>query len=200
MVALTVTAAVSTTLSARNLHVEATAVSGTDAVGRPIVIAATPASSGSRQSLSRERVEQIRAAAQAQGTYITDPTEWQVPNRTAHPHAVLFFDLSADQTVDLAPLVGLPAPHPPSDGQSMQTCPEFSLVVVVRGGKVRLAEINDMSVAVYRIAAGTEAAAPLDLPASDDEADDRRDDLHTCLFANPSPLLSHGPVSEAPDL
>jgi type II secretory pathway pseudopilin PulG len=47
-----------------------------------------------RPALTDAQIEQLKITAQAQGNYYTSTTGWSVPDGTANPHAVLFFDLS----------------------------------------------------------------------------------------------------------
>lgn len=80
------------------------------------------------------QLDQLRAVAKSQDNYWTTPT-YTTPTPTAHPHAVLFFDLTAGgntgQRVDLN-MSGWSRPFNAPVGSD--ACKDQSLLVVVVGG------------------------------------------------------------------
>lgn len=154
---LAVTAAVLTGLSARNLDVTVTAVGGTDANGTLIAVEPTA------RPLSEERLDRLRAVARSQGTYRTGSTGWTVPEPESHARSVLFFDLPAGETVDLTPLARRPRVDAPTAARP--SCPDGSLVVIVRGGGALLSQHTDPAVVVYVDGKPGESAAKLDTSA-----------------------------------
>lgn len=84
------------------------------------------------------QLDQLRAVAQSQGNYWTSST-YTTPTPAQHPHAVLFFDLTAGgntgQRVDLN-MGGWSRPFDAAPGSV--DCKDQSLLIVVVGGDVRI--------------------------------------------------------------
>jgi hypothetical protein len=107
-----------------------------------------------RPALTNAQIEQLRVNAQAQGTYFTSadlPNSWTNALNMSHPtstHAVLFFDLSSGQTVNLDPLgssiwarARLSATDP--------LCIDASLLIVVMGGNAKLNSNSQLAASLY---------------------------------------------------
>ncbi len=107
-----------------------------------------------RPALTNAQIEQLRVNAQAQGTYFTSsdmPNSWTNALNMSNPtsaHAVLFFDLSSGQTVDLSPLgssiwarARLSATDP--------LCIDASLLIVVMGGNAKLNSNAQLAASLY---------------------------------------------------
>jgi hypothetical protein len=99
-----------------------------------------------RPALTDSELENLRTQAQAAGTYYSSPTGWTVPT---DPHTVLFFDLSANQTVDLKPLDGSLWSRPRLTSALDPLCIDASLLVVVTGGNARLNGTTQLAAYVY---------------------------------------------------
>lgn len=102
-----------------------------------------------RPALSDSEIEQLKTTAQAQGTYFTSPTGWTVPNGATNPHTVLFFDLNANQTVDLKPLDGSLWSRTRITNALSPLCIDASLLIVVTGGNARLNGNTELAASLY---------------------------------------------------
>jgi hypothetical protein len=99
-----------------------------------------------RPALTDSELEQLKTLAQAQGTYYTSPSGWSVPT---NPHTVLFFDLSANQTVDLKPLDGSLWSRGRLTNALDPLCIDASLLIVVTGGNARLNGNTQLAASIY---------------------------------------------------
>lgn len=99
-----------------------------------------------RPALTDSEIEQLRAIAQAQGSYYTSPTGWTVPTE---PHTVLFFDLNSNQTVDLKPLDGSLWSRGRVTSALSPLCIDASLLIVVTGGNARLNGNTELAASIY---------------------------------------------------
>lgn len=97
------------------------------------------------QPFTESQLDNLRAIAQAQGTYFTrasySPSD--IPSPATRPHTVLFFDLLAGpdvgQVVDLKDVNGWGRDPDPA------TCPAQSLLIVITGGDARLNGSSSMT-------------------------------------------------------
>ncbi len=101
-----------------------------------------------RPALTDSELEQLKTMAQAQGTYYTSTT-WTVPDGSVNPHTVLFFDLNANQTVDLKPLDGSLWSRGRITDANSPMCLDASLLIVVQGGNARLNGNTQLAASLY---------------------------------------------------
>ena len=153
-----------------------------------------------RPALTDGEIEQLKTVAQAQGTYYTSPSGWSVPNGAVNPHAVLFFDLPVNQTVDLKPLDGsLWSRTRITDARSPQ-CLDASLLIVVQGGNARLNGTTELAASLYLAGAapggqlfkanGTADHIGMLYADTIDMTGNLGVSLDACYVANPPPALS----------
>ena len=153
-----------------------------------------------RPALTDGEIEQLKTAAQAQGTYYTSPSGWSVPNGAVHRHAVLFFDLSANQTVDLKPLDGSLWSRTRITNAFSPQCPDASLLIVVQGGNARLNGNTELAASLYLAGAapggqlfkanGTADHIGMLYADTIDLTGNLGVSLDACYVANPPPALS----------
>jgi hypothetical protein len=153
-----------------------------------------------RPALTDAELEQIKTTAQAQGSYYTSPSGWTVPNGTVNPHAVLFFDLSANQTVDLKPLDGSLWSRPRITDPASPSCRDASLLIVIQGGNARLNGTTQLAASLYLAGAapggqlfkanGTADHIGMLYADTIDMTGNLGVSLDACYVANPPPALS----------
>ncbi|MGQ0626169.1 MAG: hypothetical protein ACT4PP_16175 [Sporichthyaceae bacterium] len=152
----------------------------------------------SRPALSEAEIEQLRTIALAQGNYYTSTTGWSTPNGTVHPHSILFFDLAANQTVDLDPL-GTSLWSRTRLDVSSPLCLDASLLVVVAGGNAKLNSNMNLAASIYlagsapggRLTKGNGTINHVGMLYADalDLAGNFNVSLDTCYLGNPPPGL-----------
>lgn len=153
-----------------------------------------------RPALTDTEIDQLKTIAQGQGTYYTSPTGWAVPNGAVNPHAVLFFDLGASETVDLKPLDGSLWSRPRITDAASPLCADASLLVVVRGGNARLNGSTSLAASIYLSGAapgghlfkanGTADHIGMLYADTIDMTGNLGVSLDACYVANPPPGLS----------
>lgn len=152
-----------------------------------------------RPALSASELEQLKTTAQAQGTYYTSPSGWAVPNGATNPHTVLFFDLAANQTVDLKPLDGSLWSRARITNALSPLCLDASLLIVVTGGNARLNGNTQLAASLYLSGAapggqlfkanGTADHIGMLYADTIDMTGNFSASLDACYVANPSPGL-----------
>jgi len=153
-----------------------------------------------RPALTEAEIEQLRTTAQAQGNYYTSAksSDWTVPTG---PHAVLFFDIGANDTVDLGPL-GDPSKSiwaRTALDISSPLCLDASLLVVITGGNAKMDSNMNLAAAIYmasgspggKLTKGNGTVNTIGMIYADtlDFAGNLNASLDTCYMGNPPPAL-----------
>lgn len=151
-----------------------------------------------RPALTESEMENLRAIAQSQDSYF-DSTSWTVPDGNVHPHTVLFFDLDADETVDLKPLEDSVWSRGRITDPLNLACIDASLLIVVTGGNARLNGDTELAASVYLSgtagggqlfkANGTADHIGMLYADTIDLTGDLKVSLDACYIANPPPGL-----------
>lgn len=148
-----------------------------------------------RPALTDAQIDQLKAEAQAQGNLYASTTGWSLPDE---PHAVLFFELASNQTVDLDPL-----------GSSMWArtrleaadplCIDASLLVIVTGGNAKMNSNMNLAAGIYvsgsspggQITKANGTVNHIGMLYADtlDFTGNIGVSLDTCYMANPHPAL-----------
>jgi hypothetical protein len=153
-----------------------------------------------RPALTDAELDRLKTLAQAQGSYFTSATNWAVPNGAVNPHAIVFFDVSPNDTVDLKPFDGSWWSRSRITDAASPQCPDASLLIVVRGGNARLNGNLSLAASVYLAgtapggqlmkANGTADHIGMLYADTVDLAGNLNVSLDACYVANPAPALA----------
>jgi type II secretory pathway pseudopilin PulG len=148
-----------------------------------------------RPTLTDSQIEQLRTEAQAQGNFYTSTTGWSIPDE---PHSVLFFELGANQTVDLDSLGSSMWARTRLLASSPQ-CIDASLLIVVTGGNAKMNSNMNLAAGVYvagsspggKITKANGTVNHIGMLYADtlDFTGNINVSLDTCYMANPHPAL-----------
>lgn len=150
-----------------------------------------------RPALTDAQIEQLKVTAQAQGNYHTATNTW---NGTVNGnHAVLFFDVGTNATVDLSPLGSSMWARARIMNVADPLCIDASLLVVVQGGNAKMDSNMNLAAAVYmaggapggRLTKGNGTVNHVGMLYADtlDFTGNIGISLDSCYMANPHPGL-----------